>query len=204
MPVRKELGFFASQTFQNGRDWYLSHFPVLTDQPGFITGEATPSYFDLVGAPKDLHHSFPKTKLIVLLRNPIERAISWHYHKTRVGAEDRNLVESIFKEMEALENMKTFDLMNLGYQAPNNLLGSLYVYKIMRWLTFFDSNQLLVLKSEDLYQMPQEVMPQIFKFLNISNHESSEYLPHNNLDYPCISPSLRERMTRFFYLIIES
>lgn len=200
LPTRKELDFFSSQAFRHGKEWYLSHFPALADQPGFITGEATTSYFDLVQVPQELHRHFPQTKLILILRNPIERAISWHYHKARVGAVNCDIEESIYAEMDALKNAKTFELINLGYQAPNNLLGGLYVYKIMRWLAFFSSDQILILKSEDLYEKPWEIMQQVFCFLGIPDYESVEYVPHNNLDYPPISSSLREKMRQFFDL----
>ena len=197
LPFKKELSFFP-HNMQYGLDWYLAHFPTVADGPEFITGEASTNYFDLPIVPPLLHRIFPETKLILLLRNPIERAISWHYHKVRAGSEQRSLEDAIFAEMRTLSQVKVSELGLLGYQSPNNLLGGLYIYKIQQWFEYFNRNQMLILQSETLYENPRETMMQVWDFLGLFPHVSDEYLPHNHIDYPAINPSLREILQTFF------
>jgi len=85
-PVKKETGFF-NYAYHNNSNWYRLYFPTIDEKEkaentrsnSVITGEATPSYLIDPRVPKRIMSLLPKVKLIVLLRNPIDRAIS-HYH----------------------------------------------------------------------------------------------------------------------------
>ncbi len=74
--VRKELHFFDDH-YRRGLGWYRSQFPTRGAR-GTITGEATPYYLSHPHAPARIQRLLPQARLIVLLRNPVERAIS-HY-----------------------------------------------------------------------------------------------------------------------------
>ena len=69
-PIKKEMDFF-SWHFHRGIDWYLAHFPSMPVGEQFLTGEASPSYFDCREAPERLYSEYPEVKLVVLLRNPV-------------------------------------------------------------------------------------------------------------------------------------
>lgn len=197
LPCKKELNFFPHYVHQ-GLDWYLSHFPAVTDRPDLITGEATTAYLDSPIVPLLLQRCFPNTKIIVLLRNPIDRAVSWHYHKVRAGRETRSLPTAIAAELQELSPISIEALQQLGYQAPNNLLGGLYVYKLQRWIDAFGAENLLVLRSEDLYEQPDAVMGLTWEFLGLPPHRSSQYAPLNQLSYPPLSPDVRATLQTFF------
>ena len=197
LPCQKELNFFPHKV-QHGLDWYLAHFPTVTDTPDFMTGEATTSYFESPIVPHLLHRTFPNTKLILLLRNPIERALSWHYHKVRAGRETRSLDDAIFAELKRLSPMNISDLRQLGYQSPNNLLGGLYVYKLQRWIDTFGAENLLILTSEDLYDQPAAIMAETWNFLGLPPYVSRQYKRHNHINYPPASPMLKEALASFF------
>lgn len=73
--ANKEICFF-SEHFNKGLAWYQAHFPPPIDPGHFLTGEATPTYFTHPLAAERLHECLPKVKLIVILRNPGDRAFS--------------------------------------------------------------------------------------------------------------------------------
>ena len=85
-PVKKETGFF-NYAYNNNSNWYKMYFPTIAEKQkaeniqknSIITGEATPSYLIDPRVPKRISSLLPKIKLIILLRNPIDRAIS-HYN----------------------------------------------------------------------------------------------------------------------------
>ena len=84
-PIKKELNYFSY--FSNySLEWYLSQFPRLPTASKFISGEASPSYFINPTVPKLVKQLMPSTKLICLLRNPIDRAYSHYQHFRRRGA----------------------------------------------------------------------------------------------------------------------
>src|SRR5947209_2592633 len=82
---QKEIHFF-DLNFQKGIDWYQAQFPGL-GQKGFITGEASPYYIFHPLAPKRILAAAPEIKLIVMLRNPVNRAYSHYQHEIKIGAE---------------------------------------------------------------------------------------------------------------------
>lgn len=194
-PHKKELNFFRNN-FDKGVDWYLSHFPSITDSKDYITGEASPVYFHASHVDQRIHSLFPKTKLIVLLRNPVERAVSWHYHKEKwqLNKSKTTPEVSINKAIAVLDNSSEEDLAYGG----GHILESLYYYKLKRWMSLFSKEQFLILKSEDLFSQPSMVMNQTFDFLGLPAYESSHYVKHNGGLYVPIEDKFRQYLSEYF------
>ncbi|GAB4244142.1 MAG: hypothetical protein Kow0049_33950 [Stanieria sp.] len=197
LPHKKELDFFW-KNFQKGTDWYLAHFPSITDQPNFITGEATPNYIRFSVVAERIYQSFPGVKLIFLLRNPVERAISWHYHKVNHGQINSNLADAIALELKQLETQNVAELAKAGYRNPDNILGSLYLYQLQPWLELFNREQFLILPSEELYTNPAQVMEKVFKFLGLPNHPIAQYPKVNAGSYQNNDSQIKTTLTNYF------
>ena len=90
----KEVHFFDTK-FHKGLAWYRGHFPTRIEQSSvnrlhghsLMTGEATALYLFHPHAPKRVAKALPFVKLIVLLRNPVDRALSHYYHAIKHGYE---------------------------------------------------------------------------------------------------------------------
>src|SRR5206468_1500784 len=91
---RKEVHYFDYQYFK-GEDWYRSHFPSKREQTRFatehgqpfLTGEGSPSYISHMWAPVRVARALPDVRLIVALRNPVDRAYS-HFQMSRRAGEE--------------------------------------------------------------------------------------------------------------------
>ncbi|GAB4529360.1 MAG: hypothetical protein Tsb0014_11220 [Pleurocapsa sp.] len=197
LPHKKEINFFR-KNFDLGIDWYLSQFPTITDLPDFITGESTPNYLRFPLVAKRIKEYFPQTKLILLLRNPVDRAISWHYHKVNTGLAKGDFAQTMEIEIKKLENFTEKDFIKTTYKNPDNIMSSIYIYKIKAWFEFFARDSFLILKSEDLYDNPSHVMSQVFNFLNLPNHELSEYHQINVGSYNAVNPQIRKTLADYF------
>ena len=197
LPHKKEIDFFWKRS-EHGIDWYLAQFPALSDLPDFITGEATPNYIRFPIVAERIKEHFPQTKLIVLLRNPVERAVSWHYHKLKSGLTTGTFAEAVAQEMKQLESFSEEDLSQKGYHNPDNILGSLYLYKLKVWMELFDREQFCIIRSEDLYAHPARVMKTVYSFLDLSEQPLSEYPQVNAGSYEPISDELRKILTNYF------
>ena len=81
---KKEVHFF-DLNFHLGQSWYEKHFPEVSDN--ILTGEASPYYIFHPLCPKRIFDYDPSVKLIVILRNPIDRAYSHYRHIVRLGHE---------------------------------------------------------------------------------------------------------------------
>lgn len=204
--ITKEIAFFDTQRYSNGIDWYLSHFPQLTDDENFLTGEATPSYLNRYGVAEKLFKVLPNVKLIVILRNPIERTISAYYHSKKDNGELRSLIEVIDSEMEIIKGMSDpSDMMNLSNRRkanyrfePRYLVWSLYYYFLKKWINIFPREQFLILNSNDFYAKTPAVMERVFDFLGLPNNQLTEYPKYTVGGYASIGNELKTKLSDFF------
>ena len=196
---KKEIDFYW-QNYHRGIDWYLAHFPTITDRADFLTGEATTNYLRFPQVACRIQGTFPKTKIIILLRNPADRAISWHYHKINGGLTNLNLnlEMAIATEIKKLATMSEAEITNTGYCDPDNIMSSLYIYKIKPWIELLGREQFLILKSEEFYSNPRQVMSRVFKFLDLSDCPQDNYPIVNEGSYQPADPQLRNTIAEYF------
>ncbi|MEG4939279.1 tetratricopeptide repeat protein [Microcoleus sp. F4-D5] len=193
-PIKKEMDFF-SWHFDRGIDWYLAHFPPMPRGEQFVTGEASPSYFDFRKAPERLYSLFPETKLIVLLRNPVDRAISQFYRLTGLNWEARSLDRVISDEIERLSQNPEYII---GEEPGNYLARGRYIEFIKNWRAFFPREQLLILKSEDFYAGAATTLKQVLEFLDLPEYQLSEYQNANPGSYEPVNESVRDWLRDYF------
>ncbi|MEG5053624.1 MULTISPECIES: tetratricopeptide repeat protein [unclassified Microcoleus] len=193
-PIKKEMDFF-SWHFDRGIDWYLAHFPPMPSGEEFVTGEASPSYFDYREAPERLYTAFPEAKLIVLLRNPVDRAISQFYRLTDLNWEARSLDRVISDEIERLSQNPEYII---GEEPGNYLARGRYIEFIKNWRTFFPQEQLLILKSEDFYAGAATTVKQVLEFLDLPEYQLSEYQNANPGSYQPVNESVRDWLSDYF------
>ncbi|MCU0543995.1 MAG: tetratricopeptide repeat protein [Oscillatoriaceae cyanobacterium Prado104] len=193
-PIKKEMDFF-SWHFDRGIGWYLAHFPQLPEGEQFLTGEASPSYFDCREAPQRLRKKFPQVKLIVLLRNPVDRAISHYYRLVDLNWESRSFDRAIGDEIERL-NQNPENI--IGEEPGNYIARGIYVEFIENWMGFFHPEQLLVLKSEDFYANPGQTVKEVLEFLELPDYQLPEYQNANPGFYRPVSQSMRNLLRDYF------
>lgn len=196
--TEKEVRFFNKQ-FEEGKDWYFAHFPPIPKGQNFLTGEASPTYIyeDKVAA--RIAAMVPDVKLIAVLRNPVDRAVSHYYMLKKLGQENRSLENAIEGEMEVLSKVTNESLEEVSFRDKMGYLRcGLYVYFLQQWAQEFSQNQLLILKSEDLYEKPEETMKQTFDFLKLPNYENGDYKNYFPGDYPAVNQEMLERLSKFF------
>lgn len=198
-PTQKELHFF-NKNFQLGLDWYLAQFPPLPQSGGFLTGEATPWYLSSDGVEEKVFRLFPNIKLIVVLRNPVSRAISHYYMMNCTMGEHRFLEAAMLSELEILREIKNpIEISAKYWQTEKGYLWSgLYVYFLEKWMALFPREQFLILRSEDLYNRTAKTMQQVYEFLEIPDYSLPDYPKSNSGSYPNVSHELRQKLSDFF------
>lgn len=210
--VDKELFFFTA-FFEQNLDWYLAHFPCVPNTINYITGEATPIYINFPSIAKKIFHLFPNIKFVILLRNPVDRAISSYFqqHKRNCGYKliQNNIDDTLEKMPSLLDKLPIFlqlePSMIKKYRSHSRqnvfsyyLMNSLYIYYLKEWLNVFPREQFLFVKSEDLFSNPSATMKKVFNFLNLSDYQMPEYRNYNPGSYNPISDDLRQRLAEFF------
>ncbi|NET41317.1 tetratricopeptide repeat protein [Okeania sp. SIO2B3] len=192
--IKKEIHFW-SFNFHRGIDWYQAHFPCISESKKFLTGEASTTYFDAQYAPCRIFHFFPKTKLILIMRNPVDRAISHYYHQVRLNKEFRSCEVAINSQLEKLSKIYHPNYWNF---AGDYIASGVYVEFLKKWLAIFPREQLLILKSEDFYRDSATTMKQVFDFLDLPDYQIPDYPKLNAGSYSSISDSLRQKLSDYF------
>ncbi|MDE5069556.1 MAG: sulfotransferase, partial [Trichodesmium sp. St4_bin8_1] len=197
--IKKEIDFWSFY-FHRGLDWYRAHFPSIPESEKYLTGEASPSYFDAPDVPARLFHFFPRIKLIVLLRNPVDRTISNYYHEVRSQAESMSIEEVINSRLEKLNKISSSFVTEKDYwnYQGDYIASSIYLDWLKKWLNIFPREQLLILPSEKFYSQPKTIMKQVFNFLGLSDYQIQNYPKLNYGSYAPISKSLRQKLNDYF------
>ena len=209
-PVDKELQFFTFN-FHRGWDWYISQFPSFEDNRDgtisadkkIITGEASPYYIFHPLTPERVKKWCPEIKLIVLLRDPVARAISHYHHCIRFRLESLPIEEAFAQEFSRLaqetEKLKADpEYYSYNHQHLSYLSRGRYMEQLALWRAHFPPEQFLILQSEAFYANPTKILQQVTDFLGISAFELSEYYPHNQAEYPQASASIISNLSKYF------
>jgi hypothetical protein len=200
----KEVHYF-DYNFDKGQEWYESHFdPVIgneSDQDGKITGEASPYYIFHPLVPLRVKALLPDIKLIVLLRNPVDRAISHYYHEVRMGAETLSLEDAISSEEKRMKDQHEITMTgqySFNHQNFSYTSRGIYVDQLQRWFDIFPKNRFKIIKSEDFFSAPSKIISEVFDFLCVNDHHLSKYEQHNIGDYMPANTKIRQELTDYF------
>jgi hypothetical protein len=206
----KEIHFFDYQ-FYKGVRWYKSSFPskAKTDRQEkalrkrVITGEASPYYLFHPHAPRRMAEIIPDVKLIVLLRNPVDRALSHYHHEISIKKETLSFEEAIDREEERLngevEKMLTDDsYRSFNHQHFSYLSRGIYVDQLIAYERYFDQDQMLILRSEDFFSDTQTTYDRVTDFLGLERSLLRNVQPSNVGTYVRGRAALEIRLQEYF------
>jgi hypothetical protein len=186
--VRKEVHYFDYPP--RGERWYRSQFPL---ESRGVTGEASPYYLFHPGVPQRVREMLPDVRLIAVLRDPVERAVSGYYHAVRAGREHRPIDVALdpCNTEELPSDLAWYD----SPQCPARLAGYLvrghYAEQLERWFSHFGRSQMLVIKTASL----NDGMAEVLEFLDLPL-ASTQNGNRGRASYPsppdAVTQSLRE------------
>ena len=172
LPRKKEVHYF-DQEDQLPVKWYADQFINLSNKQ--VIGEITPYYMHHPLAPNRIKKIIPDVKLIALLRDPVDRAISQYFHSQRNGFEHLSLFNAIEMEDERMATGGRY-----SHQKHSYITRSRYEEQLNRYLKIFKPNKLLIIKSEDLFKRPSQSWVTIQMFLGLDPQEMKEEMPKAN------------------------
>ena len=189
LPACKEVHFF-DQNYSEGEAWYRNHFT--NAQPQQVCGEITPFYLFHPAVPGRIHALLPKVRMVVLLRDPLERTISQLFHARKRGFEPLNPAAALAAEPERLQSGDPVSLQKHSY-----LSRSRYLEQLDRYEALFPREQLLILRSEDLFTQPEQIWQELLRFLKLKPIPWPGALPRANAgdgQGDALDPELRQQL----------
>lgn len=153
----KEIDFFSNY-YDRGYQWYEKQLGDIGSAKAI--GEVSPSYFSDTDTPDRVFLYNPGMRIVLSLRDPIERAYSSHLHEVRLGH---------------------FTGQNLDFEDglannPMYLEQSRYAQQLARWLAVFPLSQVLVLFQEGIRDAPLIQARNLYRFLGLAEGHQSWFL----------------------------
>jgi hypothetical protein len=181
-PEEKELHFFDDRDgrWSRGPDWYSNLFKQIPD--GSLCGEATPDYLFHDGACERIASAIPDVRLVVILRDPKQRAWSHYWHNIRRGRETLAFGEALEAEAARMQDPDVSIRSHFSYVTRGH-----YVRRLQHFARFFGRDALCVVFLEELIARPAETMREVC--LHIGVDPLAEVLgsmppQRNKADYP--------------------
>ncbi|XP_034988220.2 heparan sulfate glucosamine 3-O-sulfotransferase 6 [Zootoca vivipara] len=166
---------FFDRCYEKGLLWYRNLMPRTLE--GQITMEKTPSYFVTKEAPRRIYNMSRDTKLIVVVRNPVTRAIS-DYTQTL----SKNPTIPSFQAL-AFKNIST-GLIDTTWSAVR--IG-IYAKHLDSWLRYFPLSKFLFVSGERLVSDPAGEMARVQDFLGIKRVVTDKHFYFNETKgFPCL------------------
>lgn len=154
---RKEISYF-DEYYNRDEKWYASFFKHCAEET--IIGEVTPNYIYDKNCAERIYKLTPKAKLIIILRNPIDRAYSQYKKK----------VIDLGNAKSFMENLKNENLI---------AKKGLYYQQIKRYLKYFPRKQIKVLIFEEMIKKPEENLKKLSEFLGIKSNYTPDGYKNN-------------------------
>jgi len=177
---RDNIGFF-NENYHLGINWYKSLFPTVfykkkmeSKNKQCLFFDVTSTYMEEELTAKNVYEVNPNQKIIVILRNPVDRAYS-HYHvNVKEKSEKRSFEDAVFEEMNRIKSERIIQNKNKNLRVftPNNihyLKKGFYALQLKSWFKIFPREQILVLSTEEFQEDQNLIYKKIFDFLNIPN-----------------------------------
>lgn len=204
---KKEVHYF-DLNYTKPAEWYRAHFPLQVRLKlnktalgcrRSISGEASPYYLFHPDAPRRVDEQLANVKLIVLLRNPIDRAVSHYHHERRKGREKLGFEEAISVEKIRLEedrpsNWRQGKAYSYAHHRHSYLTRGEYGDQLRRWFRFFSKSDLLIIKSEEFFANQMKTLEEVCGFLGLEDPSFEVERVHGSGEYEEIDEELRERL----------
>lgn len=174
---KKEAHFFNREKFYINKFHYERTFKSKKEK---VIGEITPAYISEKKVAKRIFQYNSGVKLIAILRDPTERAVS--QYKMEIS---RGTIENNSGLWDAFER----DLPRYGPMKERGL----YKEQLDRFYKYFNKNQILIMKYKDLKENPISFIKTVFEFLEVE----STFIPN------CINTNIKHKKDTSENLIIE-
>ncbi len=189
-PYKKELHFFdRDENYSRGIGWYLASFYQGAEKFKAI-GEATPIYLYRaeVVAPRiyDVYRGAP-LKLMIILRDPVERAYSRYWHEVHRGQRLFSQDGRPISFEQALQLEEQFDKDNPDPKiepAYSFVKGGIYAPKIKLFQQYFPPENFLILFTDDLKRDPESTFANIFRFIGVDDRQNLTSVVRNKASMP--------------------
>ena len=202
---------YFEDNWSRGETWYRSHFPTERHRAALErrhggpskVGEAAPLYMFHPLAAARVAARMPQARLIVLLRDPVQRAYSHWKERRTEGREPLGFAEALAAEATRTAGERERLIAEPGavseaYDWYSYRARGRYLEHLEPWLERFDRTQFLFLPSERFYRQPAESYATVLSFLGLPPFELGSYDVFNDRPSRGMPEPVRAELTEYF------
>jgi hypothetical protein len=196
MANEKEVHFFDNEDFfRDGKpDYTLYHSSFTPGATHKLIGEATPIYMYWYYAPRRIWEYNQDMKLIVVLRNPIDRAFShWNMERSR-DADNLSFWDALQNEQERCREARPYQ-----HRVYSYIDRGFYLEQLRRLWFYFPKDRVLILKNEHLRNQPREALREVCDFLEVARFGALQNKNVHSRPYPSTMSDRERSYLRFIF-----
>lgn len=206
-PVHHKGVNYFDVNYDEGWGWYRAHFPLRsfaalrTRRAGedAVTFDASGYYAYHPYAPERLAGDLPDAKVIVMVRDPVERAFSAYRHEFARGYETESFDDALALEDERVEPELEKMALDPGYASFSHRHHSYrrrghYAEQVSRFIDGLGRDHVLVVESDDFFKAPEQEYRRIVEFLGLRPHQPAQFDQWNARPGSPMSPGARSRL----------
>jgi hypothetical protein len=209
----QEVHYF-DLNFHRGLSWYRAHFPTTVYArrirgalgTNLQTGEASAYYLFHPQVCRRVWATLPRVRLIIVLRDPVERAWAQYLQNRATKLEDLAFEDAIDREEERLagERRKLLEdeaATSFSHREHSYLSRGIYVDQIRPWMELFPREQIHFVSSEDLlFRDPASIVAQVQDFLALPRHPVKQLRIYPREAGVPINDATRARLRKHFQM----
>jgi hypothetical protein len=202
---------YFEDNWTRGEAWYRSHFPTARQRTALErkhggpskVGEAAPLYMFHPLAASRVASIIPGVRMIVLLRDPVERAYSHWKERRTEGKEPLGFADALAAEPDRTAGERERLIAEPGHVSPaydwySYRARGRYLEHLQPWLSRFDRSQFLFLPSETFYRSPAESYARILSFIGLPHFELPSYDVFNDRPSGGMDEAVRAELTAYY------
>ncbi|MHB1430673.1 MAG: sulfotransferase family protein [Streptosporangiaceae bacterium] len=205
--LHKGVHYF-DMNYDRGPNWYRAHFPLTVSGRrvrggAALTFESSPYYMFHPLAADRIAADLPEVRLLVLVRDPVERAYSAHAHELARKFE----TETFERALELEEQRLRGEVDKIGanprylshcHQHNAYLARGRYAEQLARLERLFGADRIHVVDSGDFFTKPEPVYDGVLDFLGLPRRGYPEFERHNARPRSPMPATLRSRLEEYF------
>lgn len=197
--------------YDQGDRWYRSHFPTIAyrrtleaiHRSPVVSGEASPYYMYHPYTAERVRAAVPGVKLIISLRNPVNRAYSHYWERVDNGVEPLSFAAALAAEPDRLAGeVEKMAADPLYYSRPHDWYSyrdrGIYAAQLKRWFALFPREQFLILNSDAFYADEQGEIDRVTDFLSLRRHPLAAKPQYNHRPAKAMDPAIRAELADFY------
>jgi hypothetical protein len=200
--IHTETHFF-DLNYERGEKWYRSQFPFPPRGTKGLVIEGSPYYIFHPRVAALAVEMLPAAKIVAMLRDPVDRALSHYQQTVHFGFEPLALEDALAAEEDRLrgevERLRTESTyQSYAHRHFTYKSRGIYAEQIEGWIEHFGRDQLLVLESEALFGGDRKAFERLHDFLGLAMPGEIDFPVQNTGSRPEASDEVVRSLTEYF------